>query len=90
MSDYSEDTATRDAIWEAIAAAAIRKDELAHWGVDAPAFMGGGQAAFTGVLHSAAGIGLALLRLHASIEGRGPYVVLPDDPMAWRETSGPR
>ena len=83
LSDSSDSIKTRDATWEAIAEAAIRDSDTAYWLVDAPEFMGGGEAAFTGVLHGSAGIGLALLRLHASLVGARPYITLPDDPMAW-------
>ena len=83
LSDYGEGIATRNAIFDAIADAAIREDGIAYWQGEAPGFMGGGEAAFTGVLHGAAGIGLALLRLHAALEGHPPYLTLPDDPMAW-------
>jgi hypothetical protein len=53
---------------------------MAHWEVDAPAFMGGGRAAYTGIFHGAAGIGMAVLRLHAHLEGKQEYLNLPDDP----------
>ena len=56
---------------------------MAHWEVDAPEFMGGGRASFTGVFHGTAGIGLALLRLHAALTNHPPYITMPDDPMAW-------
>jgi hypothetical protein len=56
---------------------------MAHWEVDAPAFMGGGRAAYTGIFHGAAGIGLAVLRLHARLEGKQAYLRLPDDPFVW-------
>jgi len=48
--------------------------------VDVPAFMGGGRAAYTGLFHGAAGIGLAILRAHASMTGLEPYLRMPDDP----------
>ena len=70
----------RDAIWSHIENAAVREDSMAHWEVDAPAFMGGGRAAYTGIFHGAAGIGLAVLRLHARLEGKQAYLDLPDDP----------
>ena len=42
--------------------------------------MGGGRAAFSGMFHGTAGIGLALLRLHAALTGYPPYITTPDDP----------
>jgi lantibiotic modifying enzyme len=72
----------RAAIWSHIEEAAIREDRMAHWEVDAPAFMGGGRAAYTGVFHGAAGIGLAVLHLHARLEEKQAYLDLPDDPFA--------
>lgn len=72
-----------DGLFQHIAAAAIRDGDTAHWQVEAPAFMGGGQAAYTGLFHGAAGIGLALLHLHAGMRGVAPYVALPDDPFTW-------
>ena len=83
LSDYGEGLATRDAIWSEIAKQAYRDERQAHWQVDAPAFMGGGRAAYTGVFHGAAGIGLALLRMHAAMTEQSPYVTTPDDPFAW-------
>ena len=83
LSDYGEGAATRDAIWQHLVSRANRDNGMAYWEVDAPAFMGGGRAAFTGVFHGAAGIGLALLRLHAALTERAPYIALPDDPFAW-------
>jgi lantibiotic modifying enzyme len=71
----------RDRLFRHIEHAAVRADNTAHWNVDAPAFMGGGRAAYTGLLHGAAGIGLALLHLHADLLGRPAYVSLPDDPL---------
>jgi hypothetical protein len=59
---------------------ALRDADTAHWQVDAPAFMGGGRAAYTGLFHGAAGIGLALLKAHASMVQKTPYADLPDDP----------
>ncbi len=70
----------RNAIWLYIEDAAIRENRIAHWEVDAPEFMGGGRAAYTGLFHGAAGIGLAVLRLHARLEGKPAYLKLPDDP----------
>ena len=67
-------------LYEHIAAAAVREKDMAHWLVDAPAFMGGGRAAYTGLFHGAAGIGLALLSAHADLTGRPRYDDLPDDP----------
>ena len=75
----------RDSVFAYIQSAAIRQDRMAHWVVDAPEFMGGGRAAYTGIFHGAAGIGLAVLRLHSSINGASPYDTLPDDPFAWPE-----
>ena len=75
----------RDSIWAHIRNAAIRQNQTAHWLVDAPEFMGGGRAAYTGIFHGAAGIGLAILHLHSSISGKRPYVTLPDDPFTWPE-----
>ena len=72
----------RAAIWSHIEEAAIREDRMAHWEVDAPAFMGGGRAAYTGMFHGAAGIGLAVLHLHARLEEKQAYLDLPDDPFA--------
>jgi hypothetical protein len=68
----------RNTIWQHIAAAATRDGHGVHWEVDAPAFMGGGRAAYTGLFHGAAGIGLAALHLHAGMTGHDPYVRLPD------------
>jgi lantibiotic modifying enzyme len=73
-------TALRDALRQHIESAAIRDADTAHWQVDAPAFMGGGRAAYTGLFHGAAGIGLALLKAHASMVQKTPYADLPDDP----------
>ena len=53
---------------------------MAHWLVEAPAFNAGGRAAYTGLFHGAAGIGLALLSAHADLTGRPRYDDLPDDP----------
>ncbi len=75
----------RDSVFAHIQSAAIRENRTAHWVVDAPEFMGGGRAAYTGIFHGAAGIGLAVLRLHSSINGASPYDTLPDDPFAWPE-----
>ena len=75
----------RNSVWAHIEEAAIRQDQTAHWVVAAPEFMGGGSAAYTGIFHGAAGIGLAILRLHSSMSGKRPYVVLPDDPYTWPE-----
>jgi len=73
----------RTALWSYIEEAAVRENRMAHWEVDAPAFMGGGRAAYTGIFHGAAGIGLAVLRLHARLEGKQAYLRLPDDPFVW-------
>jgi hypothetical protein len=78
--DDQEMTRLCVAVYGHIAAAAVRENDTAHWPVDAPAFMGGGRAAFTGVFHGAAGIGLALLSAHADLTGRPRYDDLPDDP----------
>ena len=75
--------ATRDAIWRDLSDAAIKSQPGAYWEVDAPAFMGGGRAAYTGYFHGAAGIGLSLLKMHAATTDKKPYVVLPDDPFSW-------
>ena len=75
----------RNSVWAHIEDAAIRQNQRAHWVVDAPEFMGGGSAAYTGIFHGATGIGLAMLRLHSSMRGKRPYVVLPDDPYTWPE-----
>lgn len=83
LSDHSEGVPTRDALWRDLADRARRRDGMAYWEVDAPEFMGGGRAAFTGIFHGAAGIGLALLRLHAALTERPPYIALPDDPFSW-------
>ncbi len=83
LSDSGEGNETRDAIWRELTDKADREDGLAHWEVDAPGFMGGGRAAFTGIFHGTAGIGLALLRLHAALTDHPPYVTMPDDPFAW-------
>jgi hypothetical protein len=85
LSDLDEGIETRDAILGEIMAKASQADGLAHWEVEAPAFMGGGRAEFTGILHGSAGIGLALLRMHAAMTERPPYVTMPDDPLAWIE-----
>jgi hypothetical protein len=75
----------RNAFWHHIESAAVRGGGRAHWEVDAPEFMGGGRAAYTGLLHGAAGIGLALLRLHSSMTLQAPYLLLPDDAAAWAD-----
>ena len=74
---------TRDEVWAHLRDAATRDGQGIHWEVDAPEFMGGGRAAYTGYFHGAAGIGLAILKFHAAISGHDPYVVMPDDPFAW-------
>lgn len=78
-----EIAALRDALFMHLKQAAVRDDQGTRWEVDAPAFMGGGRAAYTGMFHGAAGIGLALLQLHASMLQRDAYIRLPDDPFAW-------
>jgi len=80
----------RAAIWSYIEEAAVRENRMAHWEVDAPAFMGGGRAAYTGIFHGAAGIGLAVLRLHARLEGKPAYLNLPDDPFRPQKNRRPR
>ena len=80
----------RNSVWAHIEDAAIRQNQMAHWVVDAPEFMGGGSAAYTGIFHGAAGIGLAMLRLHSSLRGKRPYVVLPDDPFTWPDDTQSR
>lgn len=70
----------RNDIWAQIEQAAIRDAGTAYWEVNAPEFMGGGRAAYTGLFHGAAGIGLAMLRMHAQMTGRQHYVDLPDYP----------
>lgn len=70
----------RGAIWSYLEEAAVREGQMAHWEVDAPAFMGGGRAAYTGIFHGAAGIGLAVLHLHARLEEKQAYLSLPHDP----------
>lgn len=71
----------RNSLWSHLAQAAVRDDRTAHWVVQAPEFMGGGQAAYTGLFHGTAGVGLAILRLHARISGLQPYIDLPDYPV---------
>ncbi len=70
----------RDALYSHIERAAIRNGREAYWEVDAPEFMGGGTAAYTGVFHGAAGIGLAILKMHAQMMGLRTYVEFPDYP----------
>ena len=74
-------SALRDSLFEQIRSAAIREQDTAYWQVDAPEFMGGGRAAYTGMFHGAAGIGLALLNMHASLVHKPHYAELPDDPL---------
>ena len=81
--ENNEITALRDALFVHLEQAAVRDDRGTRWEVDAPAFMGGGRAAYTGTFHGAAGIGLALLQLHASMLQRDAYIRLPDDSFAW-------
>lgn len=76
----SVDAGLRDRIWTHLLQVAIRDGRAAHWEVDAPDFMGGGRAVYTGMFHGAAGIGLALLQMHARLSERHPYVELPDYP----------
>lgn len=75
-----EQTALQTRVWMHLEQAAINGEGVAHWEVDAPEFMGGGRAAYTGFLHGAAGMGLAVLDMHARLSGREPYVDLPDNP----------
>lgn len=73
----------RDAVFAHIRHAATT-DTGAYWITEVPAFMGGGTAAYTGYLHGASGIGLAMLKMHAAMTGNDSYVVMPDDPFAWQ------
>lgn len=75
-------TELRDGLFVHIRSMAIREGDLVHWEADVPAFMGGGRAAYTGLFHGAAGIGLALLHMHASMVGESHYASLPDDPLS--------
>jgi hypothetical protein len=86
-SDWSSDepidrdgVTLQEELWADIAGAAIRSGHTAYWEIDAPEFLGGGRAAYTGVLHGTAGIGLAVLGMHARLSDRQPYVDLPDHP----------
>ena len=74
--------ATRDAIFRHLLHAAADGDTI-YWETAVPEFMGGGRARYTGYLHGAAGIGLAMLKMHAAMTGAAPYVVMPDDPFSW-------
>jgi len=67
-------------LWRYLESVAIRKEGTAYWQSEVPAFMGGGQAAYTGLFHGAAGIGLSLLALHSQLVGSDPYFELPDYP----------
>lgn len=78
--DDQDIAALRDGLLGLLESTAIREGETVHWLVDVPAFMGGGRAAYTGVFHGAAGIGLALLSMHASLTGQPPYVDMADSP----------
>ena len=78
--DDLEVVALRNALFEHIRANAIRDGNTAHWQVDVPDFMGGGRAAYTGLFHGAAGIGLALLNMHARLLKVPPYAQMPDAP----------
>lgn len=83
LSNWSDDddvARLKSSIYTHIERSALRGDHGVHWEVDAPAFMGGGRAAYTGLFHGAAGIGLAILRAHSSMTGSLPYLRLPDDP----------
>jgi hypothetical protein len=75
--------ATRDATWSVLARAATSNGSGVSWQVEAPDFVGGGTAAYTGHFHGAAGIGLAMLGMHAAITGRNAYIVMPDNPFSW-------
>jgi len=76
-------TEIQDALYTHIRDAAVRNIDSLHWEIDAPEFMGGGTAAYTGYLHGAAGIGLAFLKLHANLINSESYIVMPDDPFSW-------
>jgi lantibiotic modifying enzyme len=80
LAGWSETATLRDSIIVLLETAAVRDETGTYWQVDAPAFMGGGRAAYTGLFHGAAGIGLALLSAHSAMSGNDPYVQLPDDP----------
>jgi hypothetical protein len=87
VSDWSADSSVtdniaelRNTLWSHVEQAATRDERTAHWEVDAPEFMGGGRAAYTGVFHGAAGIGLAILQMHARASDLAPYIDLPDRP----------
>ncbi len=69
-----------EALWQYLDAHAVRSNGTAYWPLEAPAFMGGGRQAQTGILHGAAGIGLALLEYHAAMSGSAPYFEMPDLP----------
>jgi lantibiotic modifying enzyme len=73
-------TNMRDAIYSHIITTGKRSEDSIHWIVDVPEFMGGGKAAYTGIFHGAAGIGMAFLNMHSSQSGETRYMSLPDDP----------
>lgn len=75
-------TELRDGLFAHLESTAIRDGDTVHWQTDVPAFMGGGRAAYTGLFHGAAGIGLALLHMHASMVGEPHYASIPDDPLS--------
>ena len=79
-----EAVAQRRALVERLAADAAQDDGVVSWPGTAPAFLGGGEVAYTGLLHGAAGIGLALLAVDAAENGRDLAAALPDEPEAWR------
>jgi hypothetical protein len=80
LAGWDETAKLQGDIIEHLENAAVRDATGVHWEVDAPAFMGGGRAAYTGLFHGAAGIGLAVLKSHASLMQGGAYIKLPDDP----------
>jgi hypothetical protein len=80
LAGWTETAPLQGSIIEHLQSAAVHDETGVHWEVDAPAFMGGGRAAYTGLFHGAAGIGLAVLRSHARLVQRNAYVELPDDP----------
>lgn len=83
--------APRDELVAFLMSEARRDQAGAYWEIAPPPFMGAAERArYTGYLHGAAGIGLALLRVHARLRAREPYVVLPDDPFAWTLASAKR
>ena len=81
LASYWGQTEFQDALFEHLKSKAIRAEGAAFWEVEAPAFMGGGKTRYTGLFHGAAGIGIALLQVHADLEGKPSYVNLPDNPL---------